>query len=491
MSLAEGMTNNIIAVDGRVYSTDAHDRGMGRYVTFLIEVLADAGYDIVLILYQRHRVITTHKLAMLCTTTESVSLDPGEQSEQDYHNSSLYLETLLRSIDVSCYIDATPFLEPKRYAITACPVIAIAYDLIPLRYQSHYFTEDSGHVEAYRNGLYRLKSADHVVAISEFTRDGLAKYLGMNKQSISLLYPKLADHYCDQDLTSKKKVCANTIFSIVGGHHSKNTDGALAIILALKKRYNIAPKITVPTSAQCIYLLIKYKHLLEKLKIKAEISERKKIRYQLESQCVMHLSLEEGFGIPLLEALFLDTKVVCCDVAVNREILSKGDNDSSIALFVSLDDAEHDYESIVNFIRSPATERSKHAFAKIKDFFIRHWNIDAKAIIKSAIDKAHLQYKKKLENIKLCMHSNLPGHYCGVADYAASIPIGVPGNMIVYTADARPSQLDKHDNVIIKSQQCFHLDLKMNLPSVYHLAVSDPLWFGIENLRVYGSLMIL
>ncbi len=478
------MTNNVIAVDGRVFSSGAHDRGMGRYVSLIIEVLVDAGYDVALILYENSQLADKSKIYDVCASVQHIPLNIEKYDEQDIHHSSAQLETLLDSINAALYIDATPFIPPMRYDLTVCPTIAIAYDLIPLRYQKYYF-DSSMQVPAdfYRNGLRRLISADHIIAISEFAKNNVTRYLGVKEESVSCLYPNLDDAYYDKNILSKN----NEIFSIVGSHYSKNPENALSTISALNMKHNIKCKITVPTDSQYADFLSKYPQLLKNLKILTAISEEKKICYQAESKCVMHLSLEEGFGIPLLEALFLNTKVICYDIPINREILSVCGDENSIALFLSPEDKTHDYDSMITFIQTPLTKKSAQAFTKIKDFFITHWTKDAKAIIKSAICHASLQYKQKIENIKLTMQANMPGNFCGVADYAASIPCAIPGNMIIYTGDTKVCKLYKNDNVIIKSHSCFCLDSKMKLPSIYHLAVSTTLWFGLENLRVYGN----
>ena len=45
------MKNNVL-VDGRVFSTTAYDRGMGRYVRHILDLLAQQGCDVTLLLFR-------------------------------------------------------------------------------------------------------------------------------------------------------------------------------------------------------------------------------------------------------------------------------------------------------------------------------------------------------------------------------------------------------------------------------------------------------
>ena len=66
-------------------------------------------------------------------------------------------------LGATAYLDATPFLAPLRYDLSACAVIAVLYDLIPMRYPRDYFpTFAPGALEIWKNGSVRAATSSPV-----------------------------------------------------------------------------------------------------------------------------------------------------------------------------------------------------------------------------------------------------------------------------------------------------------------------------------------
>ena len=154
----------VIFIDGRVFSTDAYDRGMGRYVRFLMEKVSEAGFHLGVILYKNSRLSASEFPVSACKYSESIDFDPAVTDEREMHHSSFAIEEVLSKYKAAAFIDATPFVFPMRYDVTVCPVIAVAYDLIPLKYSREYQSKVPLIVkEMYRNGLRRLIKADFII----------------------------------------------------------------------------------------------------------------------------------------------------------------------------------------------------------------------------------------------------------------------------------------------------------------------------------------
>ncbi len=474
-----------IVVDGRVFSSDAHDRGMGRYVKFLMETIASLGFDICLILYKNSRLKKNDPLRSSCKKIEHIDIDPAVYNEQDIHQSSYAIETIIKNWQATAFIDATPFFFPMRLDITECPVIAVAYDLIPLRHPEKYFEATSVVVDLYHNGLRRLINADSVIAISNYSKKVVSDYLGIEKHLIGVIYPCLEKEYLRDPVTGHKSL---DFFAILGGHFSKNPKFTLELSNQLNIPKKRAYKITVPTDSQLNALKTEFPLLTKQLVIHSSIEEWEKALNQAQAKVVFHLSRDEGFGIPLLEALFKHTRVVCSNIEINREILEKSENgNEKIALLVPTNEKECNVSEIAKFMDQPDTIENVRIFKKIKDYFIAHWTTEAPTVMKTLVEIASEKYKQFTKEIAAKMVCNMPSDFCGVADYAFSIPFGTQKNMLVYTADTSIKKMHGKKEVRLKSHLCFPKDQEIAVPTIFHLAVSQRLWFGIELLRIYGS----
>lgn len=474
-----------IVIDGRVYSTDAHDRGMGRYVSFILQAAMAAGYDICLILYSKPRLKDNDPLRLKCKTIAYIDCDPAVYEEQDIHECSFEIEKIIKDAGAVAFIDATPFLFPMRFDITACPVIAIAYDLIPLRNPSQYLGQQPSVVtDLYQNGLRRLIKADSIIAISSYTKNQVSKYLGIDDNHIEVIYPSIEDEY-KQNVSLRQKTI--DYFAIIGSHFSKNPEFALDLFTKLNEIKNFKNVLSVPTESQLDNLKFEFPSLARKLCIRHSIQEWEKIHCQEQAKVVFHLSREEGFGIPLLEALFKNTRVICCDIRINREILEKSGSDScNIALLIPMRSEDLNLLKIVEFIETPDTNADDHLFEKIRNYFINHWTNDAPQILVNAIETAKQRFTAFAAKVTAKMVSNTPNHFCGVADYAYSIPKGTKDHMLVYTSDISIKKMHALGNIRLKSHLCFPSDYKIKIPTIFHLAISESLWFGVELLRKYG-----
>ncbi len=478
--------NRIIVVDGRVFSTEAHDRGMGRYVKFIIRMIASENVDVTLIMYKNSKLNKNDKLYSFIKNTDTIGIAPENHDDNDVHKSSYEIENILRKQKAFAYIDATPFIPPMRLDITICPVISIAYDLIPLRYPSEYLPDVHPiSKQYYRNGLRRLSKANYIISISEFTKDLIFEYLGISKNQVDVIYPCLDKEYIQYELGENVKT--KDIFSIIGHHHSKNPLFALKLFNSILKVDKLRYSLCVPTSGQLFSLMSQFPDETNQLKFNHSISEIEKIANQRDAKTVFHLSKEEGFGIPLLEAIFLGSRVVCSDIKVNREITAPlKENEGDIVLFLPVNSEIQDLSSIIKFINTEESSNTIRSFEDLRSFYLNHWSKEAPKIITQVIDKAAQNFMEFHNQIISKMACNMPGEFCGVADYAGSIPLGTDKNIIMYTSDVNINKLNSCANIRIKSHLNFAQDLDEKIPTIFHLAISNKLWFGVELLKNHG-----
>lgn len=475
---------SIVVVDGRVFSTPAHDRGMGRYVRFICECFKRSGWTVWILLYADY-MLTPEDESAYKGKLKEIGLNTDSSNILDSHKSSFLLEAALLELGASLYVDATPFIPPSRFDLTVCPVVSIVYDLIPLRYPEQYLVANDN-IELYRNALERLRKSDGIIAISEYTKRQTSEYLGITKSNIVVIYPIVGNEYFSKLQQDYK---SGGGFSIVGVHKSKNTHRSISILSSLSALANIPVYITVPTYDQYQVLKSYIGKIGKNIKLKYAINEKDKVDMQRNSAIVAHLSIEEGFGIPLLEALFCSTPVICCDIDINLEVLEKGGDFSRVAYLLPSTSTfvnKEDVDSILSLTKQHS--ESHEYFERLRNYFEQHWAVEALLKIENVIRISQKNHLNFIDETRLLMASNLPGGNCGVADYAASIPKGVKGNVIIYTKDDNLSKVVPSKNVKVKSYLSFGSDQsKAKLPVLYHLAISERLGFGVELLSEFGK----
>lgn len=470
---------HIVGIDGRVFSTEAADRGMGRYVRALIDYFHTSGHVICLILYANSRLAEDDPLLTKCSFSHCINIVPNQFGKDDIHISSYEIEKAARDFNFSIYVDATPFILPARFDITHCATLCIAYDLIPLRYPSYYLRSPVL-VECYHNSLDRLRKADGVITISATVKEHLVRYLGLDRERITVIYPNLSPEY--QVPCASDKTLRHNIFSILGSHRSKNTTQALALLKQASEIAGEPVNITTPTKDQ--YKAIKQITSTGLFNLDCAITEAEKLRLQMNSKLVAHLSVDEGFGIPFLEALFLEAKVFAIDIPMNREILVTGGDFAGACFLHPSQSSMLDEASFQQFMAAPA--RSEY-YSKLRSFFKSHWE-QVPRILTKACEDAVSRFSAWRNDMAVRVVSNTPANFCGVADYSSAIPAGVDKQLLFYTADTNAKKLPAYPNVRIKSYKSFALDNPdFDNPVIYNLAISDSLGFGVELLQKFGK----
>ena len=146
----------MIIVDGRVFGTTAAFRGMGNYVSQIIETLSSDKRNQILLLLPKNsmRYFEPHghlSIKFLDFSSANISLE---------------IQDVVDQYQARIYIDSTPFLGPKRFDLMGIKTIAVFYDLIPLLYPDSYLANGKV-LEGYREGIHRSVAADGMIFISQ------------------------------------------------------------------------------------------------------------------------------------------------------------------------------------------------------------------------------------------------------------------------------------------------------------------------------------
>lgn len=407
--------NRRIVVDGRVFATEASDRGMGRYVRQLCAYLAATGYQVTLVVPG--------------TGLDRAALPGGLRTQRisfqrDIMAWTAELNRYLASCEAAFYVDATPFLPPDRYDIYACPVVAVLYDVIPLRFPGDYFESlASWQFTEYVNGLARVQKADHVVAISAYVKRHALRYLGIASARCSVVRPDVGVEYHQVTLTAPfvGPEC-RAIVAIQGAHRSKNFPNAIGFLNRLANASGCPVEIVVPTNGQRARVEDLGYAGNPSIRISHSVDERKKFELQRSARMVAHLSLDEGYGIPLAEALYLHRPVICVDNAINREVV--GEEDPSAAGILFLRDTTLQSDKDLRAAASFAASGNRIDFRGSRERIVARldaWQGDARAELARALDAAAQQYEAWHRVAGLALASPTDFGSCGVSDYCHAL----------------------------------------------------------------------
>lgn len=473
-----------VLVDGRVYSSGAFDRGMGRYVDHIIDLLLGKGHQVCVLLFQDCHLDRSSELLKRCSVRYAnynvETLPPTtEDRYATAHAFTTFLSKLVVTDRFDLYVDSTPFLSPMRFDLLACPTVAICYDFIPLKLLDDYITNNVV-VELYYNGLARLVKADHVISISETVAEEARRFLGIAADRLSVICPRLDAVYESWSEDAVETDDTGYLFGMVGGHRSKNPDVAIRMYRDIVEAGIVDVRVNAPTRDQ--FETLRDAGLLDGIEATFAVSEVEKLELQSRSEVIAHLSLEEGFGIPLLEAIFLRRKVVVLDIPMNREILGK--SDASAAGSVLWLDPENQTLPLDAFAAFLVEEPDPRYHDDIRSYYVGHWR-DSAAVADRALHAARAASAAWFSDVEFKIFSSIPGSFCGVADYSLCYIRSTNKNVVLFFSEGDQKTVSHTPNIRLATRgeyenfQRAHPDV----PGLFNLAFSQALYPGIETLR--------
>ena len=246
------------------------------------------------------------------------------------------------------------------------------HDLIFKRYPQWY--------KAFDRKMYdwKFKSAcrnsDRIIAISEQTKADIIKFYGIDKQKISVVYQTCNDsfkHEATQEQmdTLKKKYQLPSDFLLNVGTIEPRKN-ALNIVKALHLHKIDIPLIIIGRNtpyAKQIKTYITEHNLNKQIQILHDVTnEDLPVFYQM-AKAFVYPSTFEGFGIPIIEALYSKTPVIS---SLDSCFSEAGGPDS---IYVEAGNVEALAQAISNLLSD--TSKSKHMTAKGLEY-VQRFNTD-------------------------------------------------------------------------------------------------------------------
>ena len=237
------------------------------------------------------------------------------------------------------------------------PTVVTIHDLIFMRYPQLYsFFDRKMH---YRKFLYAAHNAQHIIAISEQTKQDIIHYLGVSENKISVVYQGCHKAF-KQTYTEAEKAAVRTKYQLperfvlnVGAIEPRKN--ALEIVKAIAPLPDLSLVLVGKQTAyyQQIRNYAQQHHMEHRVQTLTGVTmEELAIIYQL-SEVFCYPSVFEGFGIPIIEALFSGVPVITTQGSCFPEAGGEG------SIYISLDNAADEIRDAIKRLSSDRVLREE------------------------------------------------------------------------------------------------------------------------------------
>lgn len=315
----------------------------------------------------------------------------------------------------------------------AWPTAAILYDLIPLTNRDPYLLAPAVE-EWYENKLDHLRRTDLLLAISQASRQDAIDYLAFPSDSIVNISCAADSHFSDSRLdhgaeaTVRERYRLHRPFVLYTGgiDFRKNIEGLIRAYASLPRRIRLAHQLCVVCSidenARAALETLARAHGLgaDELILTGHVSEEDLLALYRLCKVFAFPSLQEGFGLPVLEAMSCGRAVIASNTSSLPEVVGRAD-----ALF-----DPHDDRAIAEKLEHVLTdddfraELEKHGLRQAETF---SWEATARRAT-AALVTLHARFVGNRPAVhypvcrpRLAYVSPLPPEPTGIGDYSAEL----------------------------------------------------------------------
>jgi len=324
------MKRKLLVIDGQVFQTDARDRGMGRYSACLIKsLLAQKHYSKVQVIVSKKLNINrldNNDLVKFFKGMDIVHLNLADTTKTKieaatYHNKRELNDYIasIKSEDYDIdYLIPSPFQEP---VVSVFPEgvkrVLVFYDLIPYLYHHRY--QSLMQFDNYLKRFSLLLEADKILTISRSVRDDLMVYLGIPgdrvvsidgaaiKSNKRLLKPRainIPEDYILMPTSDDSR--KNNLRAVLGFEEFRaGRSDDFKLVITSKIHKNERNKLNA---------------FSDNLLFTGNIEDYELDWLYSRCQAVLFVSESEGLGLPVLEAVLTDKRMICSSLNVFKEI---------------------------------------------------------------------------------------------------------------------------------------------------------------------------
>ncbi len=315
-----------LIIDAQLLQTSAWDRGMGHYCRSLIKALGEFNAELnVTFILNKHLPLDARReqIQALLPKAELCTLDlPTLSGHLD-----IAKKRATKEIDrfiLSKYGDEkVGFLILQLFTFDYCAAfptnadkLVVCYDLIPLIYWSEFSGYFAAHM--YFPHLITLLEADTIFSISETTKAQLEERLSVEPRKVVNINGACISREMSEAIDY---IDENSLFILMPSAdlpHKNNEMAVQAFEQFNRELGNIFKLVITSTISESTRELLRC--YSDDLVFTGNINDRQlKYLYQ-KSRAVLFVSLVEGLGLPVLEAVSDDKPVVCSEIPVFKEI---------------------------------------------------------------------------------------------------------------------------------------------------------------------------
>ena len=304
-----------IAIDARMYQ----ESGIGRYIRNLINKLDGKNEYFILLSKNDFHNLTFNK------NFKKILADFSWYGVTE----QIKLPKLLNSLKVDLvhfpHFNVPIFLGrmPASFAYQGKFIVTI-HDLIHQHFQMRrsttlnpitYKIKQLAYGAIFRNAINKSLK---ILVPSNYVKDLLIKEWRVVEEKI-VVTPEAVDDKLLAILPKVSKIKSPYIFYVGNAHPHKNVEGLIKAFLVLQKKYQ---DLTLILSGSDHYFWQRIKKEFQQKNIiyTGAISDEELVTLYRNARCFVMPSFEEGFGIPLLEAMSCDCSVVSSNAGSLKEV---------------------------------------------------------------------------------------------------------------------------------------------------------------------------
>jgi glycosyltransferase involved in cell wall biosynthesis len=306
-----------IGIDARlVYYSRA---GIGQYIMRLAEALASLKpyHDDFVLLQSRKdntRIVNGHHFNRVSLWTPS-----HHRLEQ----TTLRLEIGRLRLDV---LHSPDFIPPFQ---RNCKSVITVHDLAFLLYP-HFLTKEAARY--YGQIDQAVHRTDHIIAVSQSTRQDTIKLLGVPERKITVIHEAAHPIYRPVDPEEARRHVAGTygidreyILFVSTIEPRKNLPGLLQAYRKLLDDYKRPEGLVLAGSrgwlSEEVYDTVKALNLDDRVRFVGRVPSEDLLYLYNAAQLLVHPSFYEGFGLPPLEAMTCGTPIIASNVSALPEVV--------------------------------------------------------------------------------------------------------------------------------------------------------------------------
>lgn len=424
-----------IAVDFRVLSTEAANRGMGRYTQQqLREVLKlDHDNEYLLLCYPYVKKSLIYPEILSASNIRIIQL-PFQEINNPYlnlpleqtHSFSARFQDFLYKERVDLFHGTTPFLNPIVSDFDVCPLICTLFDLIPLIYPQQYLVSPPGLDQQYSMALQFLRTSRRLISISKSARYDAYCYLGYDQDRVDVAYPVVdplfqvlpldrVQRTLDK-LSQRTPVPQQYILSVIGVHYSKNA-------ATLFKAYGMLPTSLQEQLPLFVVLPSEWAYQvcndtygnIPNVILTHSVTDNELAALYNAATMLVHPSRYEGFGYPVVEAMKCGAPVITTTTSSLPEV----GGEAAILFDPETPDALCDAIEMLFYDPQRRQEMRERGFLEVEKFSLEQLGQNTyESYLKALISPPQVVSEKRRH---VAIWSSFPPLNCGVADYTAEL----------------------------------------------------------------------